>query len=228
MQYPAKVLPRGSRYFFPRRSCCCWTWKSVKFVWTVCYSEVLKSLQKVSEDSIVLMQSSSSNYRRNRAESFWCRKQQAPFFALIHMSCEAGLSAASAMDGLVIEDYLCWGWGNKNYSLSYFLWRAISALQGYLVSYAMTTCFPLSGCWYRLIFCLEVCKSLLLWEEGSHEDCCWSILACSPYLHHHHGQPPSCVWFPVSLCLIFKEKTVPSCPQRLYLSSGVLSKALHV
>lgn len=139
MQYPAKVLPRGSRYFFPRRSCCCWTWKSVKFVWTVCYSEVLKSLQKVSEDSIVLMQSSSSNYRRNRAESFWCRKEQAPFFALIHMSCEAGLSAASAMDGLVIEDYLCWGWGNKNYSLSYFLWRAISALQGYLVSYVMTT-----------------------------------------------------------------------------------------
>lgn len=73
MQYPAKVLPRASRYFFPRRSCCFWTWKSVKFVWTVCYSEVLKSLQKVSEDSIVLMQSSSSNYRRNRAES-WCRK----------------------------------------------------------------------------------------------------------------------------------------------------------
>lgn len=159
MQYPAKVLPRASRYFFPRRSCCFWTWKSVKFVWTVCYSEVLKSLQKVSEDSIVLMQSSSSNYRRNRAESFWCRKQQTPFFALIHMSCEAGLSAASAMDGPVIEDYLCWGWGNKNYSLSYFLWRAISALQGYLVSYAMTTYFPLSGCWYRLIFCLEVLKA---------------------------------------------------------------------
>lgn len=147
MQYPARMLPGGRRFFFPRRLRCFWTWKAEKFqvAYQVFLDTAALKFLKLSWRFVrtTQMWSASSNYRRNGVGGCCSSKWQPPLLAaLVSMSWKSRMSTASVMEGLVLGARQCWGEGDKNHSFSYLFWRAISALQHSLMSYAVTTCSP--------------------------------------------------------------------------------------
>lgn len=237
MQHPARMLPGGRRFFFPRRLSCFWTWKPEKFqvAYQVFLDTAALKFLKLSWRFVrtTQMWSAISNYRRNGVGGCCSSKWQTPLLAvLVSMSWKARMSTASLARRVWSLAPVNAGAEETKITVS----LTFSAEQSQLFS-ALSWATPwlhtllrsgaVTGWWcchlprwprnVDLILCVK---------EGGHRDCSWSVLASSPRFQHYRGQPPASLWVRPghqaekvwsygSSHLILKEKSVPSCPWSL-------------